>query len=44
MFFGIAAVLAGPFVLFVQPRLQRTFGTGLTAVNLILGGLRAATP
>ncbi len=43
IFFAIAAALVGPFVLFVQPRLQRLFGTDFTAVNLILSDAVALT-
>jgi hypothetical protein len=43
VFLAIAVVLFGPFVLFIQPRLQRLFGTDFTAVNLILGDAVALT-
>jgi uncharacterized protein len=43
IFLAIAAVLFGPTVLFLQPRLQRLLGTEFTAVNLIIGDALSLT-
>jgi hypothetical protein len=43
IFLAIAAVLFGPAVLFLQPRLQRLLGTRFNSVNLIIGDALSLT-